>query len=349
MLVEFLDSYDKWDELLKGSVYDFYQIPGFLKLEADYAKHEPIYFYYENNEAKALIPLLKREISGLGKQTYYDLISPYGYPGIVVNRHFNYQEFNQVSAAFLEKSKEEKYVSAFLRLNPLTNNFIFNQTNQIQQKIHGNTIFLDLNDDIDELRKSYSSNHRRNIRKLNKNGFTATVDHWDDYKDWQHLYIDTMKRLNASPYYLYSEEYFDAFRKALGDRLHLISLYNPDGELCAGGLFSTFGEVIQYHLGGTHESYLNDAPTKLMFDFAAEWGQENQYKILHLGGGLGSEEDSLFHFKKGFSNNLLTFSTMRFVTLPEVYNNLVNLNFKDKPEEKEKNNQFFPLYRFQID
>jgi len=31
---------------------------------------------------------------------------------------------------------------------------------------------------------------------------------------------------------------------------------------------------------------------------AACWGIENGYKTFHLGGGLGSREDSLYQFKK---------------------------------------------------
>lgn len=345
MIAMFLTDTEKWWEVLSVSDYDFYQTPEFLQLESKYLKQqEAVYFYYEQEDLKAVIPLLKREIMGLGNKAHFDLISPYGYPGILTNRDFDYRQFNKLSKSFLQASAEEGFVSAFIRLNPLQNNFLFNESDQIQQVIHGNTIYVDLSLGKDTIEKNYSSNHRRNNKKLKKMGFIAQLDQWDYYTEWQVLYIETMKRLYANEYYRYPEWYFDDFRKAFEGKVHLITVHDPEGILCAGGLFTTFNGIIQYHLGGTKETFLKLAPTKLMFDQVIDWGIEEKMNLLHLGGGLGGSKDTLFHFKQGFSKEMLSFSSLRYIARPEDYMNLSHLNFKDRSEDMDTQS-FFPLYR----
>jgi hypothetical protein len=43
------------------------------------------------------------------------------------------------------------------------------------------------------------------------------------------------------------------------------------------------------------------------------WAQERSNSLLHLGGGVGGAEDSLFHFKAGFSPARGQFYTYRVV------------------------------------
>ena len=55
-----------------------------------------------------------------------------------------------------------------------------------------------------------------------------------------------------------------------------------------------------YSLNSDSKS-LKLAPSKLLFYGMIKWCCSNDIKHLNLGGGVGSEKDSLYYFKKGFS------------------------------------------------
>ena len=73
-------------------------------------------------------------------------------------------------------------------------------------------------------------------------------------------------------------------------------------------------------------------------------GVEHGYKTFHLGGGLGSQEDNLYKFKKEFNKNSEThFSIGKKIFDKETYDKLIEIRkreigFDDK-------DTFFPSYR----
>jgi hypothetical protein len=330
-----------WNKLLEESDFDFYHLPAFLNIEKELIGGEPLFFYYENGNSKALIPLIRREIPGTD---FFDVASPYGYAGILINRLFNYRLFDEVIMEFLKSCKENKIVSAFLRLNSFLNNYLFVESEVVKQVIHGRTVIVDLSKDYNTLASQYSSNHKRNIKKLKKEGFEVAFNNFDRYPAWQGIYISTMRRLNASSYYYFDEKYFTQLWDALKDHLNLVTVHDKEGELAAGGLFTEYNGIIQYHLGGTADKYRSVAPTKLMFDKVIEWGSNNHQKLLHLGGGLVGQMDSLFRFKYGFSKSLIHSSILRCITNEDVYKSLLYEKFGSKKAIPDSN--YFPLYRF---
>ena len=119
-------------------------------------------------------------------------------------------------------------------------------------------------------------------------------------------------------------------------------------QVIAGGLFSSCGGMVQYHLGGTASSSLALAPSKLMFDTVRKWARETQHKTLHLGGGLGARHDSLFSFKLGFAKNgIRPFRLWKWVVDPDTYTKLTsnNIDVDDDCTGAEFAPGFFPAYR----
>ena len=68
---------------------------------------------------------------------------------------------------------------------------------------------------------------------------------------------------------------------------------------------------------------------------------------MHLGGGVGSREDSLLHFKKGFSDRRHVFSTWRWVVEPDAYRSLCDRNDRRNAElgAPSPSCDYFPRYR----
>ena len=82
-----------------------------------------------------------------------------------------------------------------------------------------------------------------------------------------------------------------------------------------------------------------------MIHAAIEEGMKASAKLLHLGGGVGANaHDGLFRFKKGFSQRLFPYSTLRLIHLPDAYNAL-----KKKSSNMNTVENFFPEYRIQQD
>jgi len=101
---------------------------------------------------------------------------------------------------------------------------------------------------------------------------------------------------------------------------------------------------MHYHLSATDREYRNLAPTNLLLYEAACWGIENGYKTFHLGGGLGSREDSLYQFKKGFNKNSSTYFCIgKKIFDKEKYDELIKIRKQDPYFDENK--LFFPLYR----
>src|SRR5690606_4139592 len=155
------------------------------------------------------------------------------------------------------------------------------------------------------------------------------------------IYTETMQHLNASDFYFFDQDYFLNLAKNLPDRLLLITAFDQDKPIAAS-IYTLCPEsqIMQYHLGGTLDTYRDLQPAKLITHVARTWGRENKYSLLHLGGGLGASLDSLYEYKKGFSSNEHLFKTHRIVVNQDIYIKLLDQNGEVGDLTK-----FFPLYR----
>ncbi|MBV9999230.1 MAG: aminotransferase class I/II-fold pyridoxal phosphate-dependent enzyme [Verrucomicrobia bacterium] len=60
----------------------------------------------------------------------------------------------------------------------------------------------------------------------------------------------------------------------------------------------------------------------LIFDAVRLWANEAGARVFHLGGGVGASQDSLFHYKAGFSDRRHDFAIWRWVVQPGLYREL---------------------------
>ena len=333
----------KWSKFLQETHHDFYQLPGFAEIEAELLGGEAIGWYKEEGNNRFLIPLIKRPI---GQHYLHDLVSPYGYPGIVSKQELNTEEIAEVFDLFHQEAKKEGYISCFIRLNPLTNAWDFTKIDTVQnlafkQVFHGKTVSVDLKPPISKIRQKFSENHRRNLKQLKQKGFNLDFNNWNYLDEFIEVYRQTMTRKSAYPYYFFLSAYFEKLRNILGDRLVFVTITDADNILVSGGLFTRFGKVMQYHLGATLTEALKHSPSKMMMDESIVYGKSQGAEMLHVGGGFSANtSDGLFRFKKGFGSQLHSFSTLRFVHQAEIYDKLI----QDK-QQKRKGDAFFPAYR----
>ena len=87
------------------------------------------------------------------------------------------------------------------------------------------------------------------------------IDNSDDasISDFVHIYIETMKKVDAKAYYFFD---FDYFKKLLINPCFKCDLLvtKKDGDMAAGAIFTKTNSIMQYHLAGTKEEYFKDTP-----------------------------------------------------------------------------------------
>jgi hypothetical protein len=151
-----------------------------------------------------------------------------------------------------------------------------------------------------------------------------------------------MDRVGASAYYRFDGSYFEGLRQWLGERIHL-GVVEIEGAVAGGALFVETGGLVDYHLSATDEARVRERPTKLLLHFMRTWARERGNRLMHLGGGLGGREDSLFDFKSGFSSVRHPYRTLRLVTDETRYDELVRE--RDPDAGSNDPSAFFPAYR----
>ena len=330
----------RWNEALPALGHDIYDLPEYVAVCGRYEEATPVAFYAREGAQFALIPLLQRPLpSSFGAPlSWSDATSPYGYSSALFTggTEWSLRAVN----AFVGACAERQIISVFVRLHPLLPSAPALDSAGIRVS-HGETVHVDLTLPTQVLRNQLRSGHKYDIRRLHSQGFTVVADDWVLYDPFIQVYWETMRRLDADPYYLFPTDYFQDFRQALGSRLHLFSVLAPDCSVAAAGLFMETEGIVEYHLSGTAQKYRHLAPIKLMLDCAINWAKAAGNRVLHLGGGVGSRDDALFRFKTGFSDLRSPFQTWRVICDHKRYVELTeDAGVFDAPIDG-----FFPAYR----
>ena len=319
----------EWVAVLGDVVHDFYHLPAYVALCAAQEGATARALYVEDGTRRMLLPLLVRD--GL------DAASPYGYPGPVGDPAF----FEQALRTGLEHLRAQDLVSVFVRLHPLLEPTPPPDVGQLVR--HGDTVSIDLTLSTEALWTQTSSGHRNQINRALRAGHRAYFDEtWEHYDAFQRLYLSTMGRVGAAPYYRFDKAYFEGLRQALGSAMHLC-VVEIEGAMAAAGLFVETNGLVEYHLSGSDERFARERPTKLMLHTARGWAKERGDTRLHLGGGVGGSEDSLFLFKAGFSQERHPFYTLRMIANEERYADLVRARRPDT--DVDDLSGYFPAYR----
>ncbi len=339
---KFVSSFDpEWGEALAKVRHDYFHLPGYLQASASHEGGESVAFLLEAQDYGMLVPLLKRPLACFGEAYagFYDVTSPYGYPAPLYwgeNWQACLSEMHEAFTAFL---REQKVVSLFLRLNPFLGATAEQLASLGTLRLHGPTVYIDLRDAAGSWNGINSAN-RRSIAQMLNRGFEVQIDQWNTLDTVIEAYYETMRRLGASPFYFFPKEYFYNLVKDTVPHLHLATSHTPTGEISGGVLFTESHGLMHYYLTGVFEDYMDVSPGKLMINALRLWGIEQGHHTLHLGGGLGACKDGLFQFKARLSKSFATFSTIRKVLLPEIYQALAAERSSDGSEDP-----FFPIYR----
>jgi hypothetical protein len=219
--------------------------------------------------------------AGIERDDPRDVVTPYGYGGPTGEGFWDSYE---------AWARERGVVSTFVRFHPLL-------ANQRGAPIHveqlAPTVAWRVEPERDLLAGLHFK-HRNKVRKAENAG--ARVEQHGGLGEFVPLYEDTMRRIDADPFYLFEPAYWERLGELPLARFDAVI----DGDVVASALCLPSKPWLHYHLSGTTDKGRETGSSTLVLLEAARWAQANGYDRFHLGGGLGGKADSLHHFKARF-------------------------------------------------
>lgn len=344
-----LDESNKWDSIVKSfSNYDVYYLSGYTKAFKLHGDGEPTLIYYHDEEIRAINVVMIRDIAmdknfndKLEIQSVFDITTSYGYGGFIIEGTPNESSINKLNEEYSDYCRSRNIISEFVRFHPVLEN------SKVNSEIYGvidlgKTITINLTSK-EQIWNDLSSKNRNVIRKAIKSGVEIYWGRSPELIDeFIPLYNATMNKDDATDYYYFNEEFYKSVLEDLRyNSLIFYALY--DQKVISMSMILFGNENMHYHLSASDKEHQNLAATNLLLYEVACWGSENGYKLFHLGGGLGSKEDSLFKFKKAFNKDSKTyFSIGKKIFDQEKYHELTKIREKNF---NNTNTSFFPQYR----
>lgn len=333
---------EEWDKIVRSfPEYDVYWLSGYVKAFELNGDGEPMLFYYNDGAVRGINVVMKRDIAETvslsGKiehNKFYDFVTPYGYGGWLIEG----DNPSELFGAYEAWCRNHGVVCEFVRFHTVLQNHL--KAAPFYEVIGlGNTISMNITS-AERIWDNLTSKNRNMIRKAGNSGLTVFHSKSPEiYDAFVYVYNETMRRNHVSDYYLFSREFYDSIRNDLSENA-TVFYAQKNGVICSASIMIYANNKMNYHLSGTLEEYRKYAPGNLLLYKAALWGSRMGMKSFHLGGGVGSQNDSLYHFKKQFyRGEPLRYHIGKKVFSEEIYRHLVVLSHADT------SSGFFPAYR----
>ena len=256
--------------------------------------------------------------------TYYDLITPYGYSGYYYENKETYIEFIPI---FRENAQKRNYITEVLRQNPYLNINITDYDIITSKTIYGIKII-----DFNYYFKTILNGKKRNMfTKALKNNYSfelLKITKNTLKYNFVSLYFKNMKKVNASKYYYFNNNYFNSLEKI--NNSYLAICKDIDNNIIGTSIIYKYNNKIHYHLS-CNDNSSNCITDFLLMNIIKQIGIN---KLFILGGGL-KDGDGLSKFKKKLSNKEFKYT---------IYKNIINNDIYEKLSKKTESN-FFPSYR----
>jgi hypothetical protein len=303
---------------------------------------EPILLYYETDNDRAINVVFKRDISKdkkigekLPANTYFDLVSPYGYGGF----WGNVSDYDRLNHTYNEFCKSSNCICEFVRFELFGDYYRF-YDGEVETRTHN--VVRSLNMPLDEMWMDFRQSVRKNIKRANKNGLKIIIENTEEHlKEFLDIYYSTMDRNSAEDDYYFSKDFFLQINKMKNNIMyfHVLSV----DKVISTELVIYGSENCYSYLGGTNRDYFELRPNEFLKYEIIKWAQAKGLKNFVLGGGYGAD-DGIFQYKAHLApHGIVDFYIGRKVFDQAKYDVLVELRAKDNPDCIDS--KYFPKYR----
>ncbi len=348
-----------WDAAIAAAGPSVFHSSGYHRYAAGFDNAAP-YLAVVGDEARGVAwPYLLQALGdtpGLDGSDRMDVTSVYGYPGPLVWGWEPGDVGLTVALSHIAESwRLQGAVSVFTRFNPLLQNDAilpvaptWSARGSPGVVGSGATVSVDLDREPEDIRAGYGRDLGREIRRGRRMGLDTIIDtHWEHLPEFAEQYRETMRRLGAADFYYFSLADFERLRRNLPDAVHLLITRLGD-VVAAAGLFLDSGDVVEWHLVSANGELLDISPSKVLVEDAILWARSRGFRSLHLGGGRGGSEDSLFWFKSRFSPRRHQFAVGEWVLDTVAYEGLAEQRRGSLPPGASLDATFFPAYRARV-
>jgi len=328
-----------WDRIVSSfCCFEIYYLHGYVSAFRAHGDGEPLLIYYNNNGCRAINVVMVRDLGDiprlhLSKGELFDLVTPYGYGGFLIEGELPDSFVDEYQAFCLEN----KFLTEFTRMAPFVP-----VVHPYGEVLHvGTTVSMDTSS-VQVIKKNLSSKNRNMIRKAMKNGITIHHGLSEDLIDaFIPLYNATMEQNAATKYYFFKKPFYEDILQNLKDNA-LIFYARKEEHIIAMAIILFANGHAHYHLSCTDYQYRSLAPMNLLLYEVALWCVDNAINLFHLGGGVGgSKTDSLFEFKKSFNRyDENEYCVGKYISDNEKYQSLISGKIVT---------DYFPGYRYRND
>ena len=338
---------EKWDSIVKSfKDYDVYYLSGYVKALELHGDGQPLLFYFEDKNTRAINVAMKRDISEnknfvgkIEKEEFFDISTPYGYGGWLIEGEY----IDELNKEYSEYCFVNNIVSEFVRFSPYLEDMCLLENIYNIRRI-GKVVNVDTSSK-DIIWSNISPRTRTKINKTRRLGVEVEIgENIENIDVFLPLYNETMDRNKADGYYYFKKSYFKELMQALRGNFVIIKVkYN--NSLVASSVILFVNGKATYHLGGSVVENKDINPVCLSFCEFANWCSNNNISYFLLGGGVGGKEDSLYRFKKAFNKKGdKDFYIGGKIFNQQKYDELLDIR-KKYDDGFDNSSQYIPLYR----
>jgi serine/alanine adding enzyme len=286
---------EEWDGLLdRIGCRDAYFQHGYAEASSVLDGGRPTLLHVTGSGGEVVFACSVRPVPGSSGLS--DITTPYGYGGpVAVGSAPPVERFWELYEGWCA---ENRVVSTFVRFHPLLENHRLAPPSVDLEQL-ADTVSWRLDGD-DDLFAGMHRHHRRVVRKAEPLVAVEARERPDRLDAFAELYEATMRRQDAAPFYFFPPAYWEKLAGGLREPLVCFDAV-LEGEVVASILCLASPPWLHYHLGATLDSARALGASHLLMLTVARWGRERSYEELHLGGGVGGSEDSLWEYKRRFS------------------------------------------------
>lgn len=332
-----------WDNVVRSfQNHDVCYLCGYAKVFMESGEGIPYLIYINNERTRAINVIMKRDISEtetfkevLEPNMWYDISSPYGYGGFLVEG----SDYDAINSTYDNYCSDQGIICEFVRFHLFSDYHIF-YNGEVEARTHNVIRSLDI--PLETMMMDFEHKVRKNIKHAESAGLEIKIDPQGEYlENFLDIYTMTMDRNNASSKYYFNNDFFE---KLLHMRNNVIFFHIEfEGKIISTELILYAGENCYSFLGGTDSNYYNLRPNDLLKFGIIKWAKNNGLKHYILGGGYG-DDDGIFRYKKSFApNGIYNFYIGKKVYDFNKYDILTKL--RKKHDEISLKNDFFPIYR----
>lgn len=303
----------------------------------------PVLLYFENEKNRAINVVFKRDVEKderfkglIEPDTFYDLISPYGYGGF----YGEINDYNEINEEYNKYCVEKHYICEFVRFL-LFGNYSKYYDGNTRLCLHN--VVCNLTESLENIWMNFKPKVRRNVRRAEKSGLKFIIDpKGERVDDFLNIYYSTMAFNSANKEYYFSKSFFETLKQLNENIVFFFAQYMDT--IISAEIVLIGANNCYFYLGGSNREYSQFRANEFLKYNIIRWAKENSLDSYILGGGYGQDDD-LFRYKEGFSpNGICNFYVGSKIFDNSAYRFLVDIRQNQTPFEHP--NTFFPLYRY---